>query len=98
MIYEHARITIHDGQASEFEEAFRNTGATALLAAEGCRGASLHRSAETANVYLLRVKWDSVDDHLTRFPGTPEAAKLEESIAHYFTGPPTVEHFEAENA
>lgn len=96
MIYEHARITVHDGAAERFEEAFRSTGRAALAAAPGCRSVALHRSAETSGVYLLRVGWDSVDDHLTTFPTTPQAAELAAAIAGFFAGQPSAEHFEAE--
>jgi len=98
MIYEHARITIHDGKGRDFEDAFNQTGRSALLRADGVRTVTLHRSAETPDVYLLRVQWQSLDHHLKQFPGTPEAQQLERAIAQYFAEVPAVEHFEAADA
>lgn len=98
MIYEHARITVRPGTGTAFEDAFRTAGRAALTAAPGCRSVALHRSAEGPDVYLLLVGWDAVDDHLVRFPTTPQAAALGAAIAGYFDGDPTVEHFDAEDA
>jgi quinol monooxygenase YgiN len=98
MIFEHARITVREGIGEEFEDAFRTAGRAALTAAPGCQSVALHRSAETPDVYLLRVGWASVDDHLVTFPTTPQAAELADAIAGFFAGSPTVEHYDAEEA
>jgi heme-degrading monooxygenase HmoA len=96
MIYEHARITVHPGEGTQFEEAFRSRGREALASAPGCQSVQLLRSAEGPDVYLLVVSWKSIQDHLERFPTTPQAEQLGAAIAGYFAAEPVVEHFDAD--
>jgi heme-degrading monooxygenase HmoA len=95
MIHEHAHLTVAAGNASAFEAALP-TARQHLLEAPGCREVSFHRSVDQPGKYLLRVAWDSLEDHLETFPTTPQAEQLADTIGGYFAGKPLVVHFEAE--
>lgn len=93
MIYEHAHITVVTGREDDFERAFV-TAAPILASAPGCRSVALYPSADTPSLYLLHVGWDCVEDHLERFPTTPQAAAFADAVAEFFSAPPTVTHFD----
>ncbi|GAA2345936.1 antibiotic biosynthesis monooxygenase family protein [Streptomyces violaceusniger] len=95
MIYEHARLTIDPADAEKFEQAVP-AGREALLSAPGCREVSFLRSVDQPGVYLLKVGWDSITDHLEVFPTTPQAARLADAIASFWTKAPEVIHFNGE--
>ncbi|MFF4260415.1 antibiotic biosynthesis monooxygenase family protein [Streptomyces sp. NPDC001663] len=95
MIYEHARLTIDPADAGKFEEAVP-AGREALLGAPGCREVSFRRSVDQPGVYLLEVGWDDIADHLEVFPTTPQAARLADAIASFWTKEPEVIHFDGE--
>jgi quinol monooxygenase YgiN len=93
VIYEHAYLTIDPARAEEFEEALR-VGRGHLLASPGCREVSVSRSVDRPGVYLLRVGWNRIEDHLDVFPATPHAARLADTIGAFFQRDPTVVHFD----
>ncbi|MFG2632004.1 antibiotic biosynthesis monooxygenase family protein [Streptomyces sp. NPDC048473] len=84
MIYEHARITIDPSNAEKFEKAIP-AGREALLSAPGCCEVSFRRSIDRPGVFFLKVGWDSIADHLEVFPTTPQAARLADAIAHFWS-------------
>jgi heme-degrading monooxygenase HmoA len=93
VIYEHAYLTIDPARSAEFEKAL-DAGRGHLLAAPGCREVSVSRSVDRPGVYLLRVGWDRIEDHLEVFPATSQAVRLAETIGSFFLGEPTVIHFD----
>lgn len=95
MIYEHVYLAIDPARAKEFEQALQ-AGRGHLLAAPGCREVSVSRSVDRPGVYLLRVGWNRIEDHLEVFPATPHAARLAEAIGGFFREEPTIVHFDAE--
>jgi hypothetical protein len=50
--------------------------------------------AQSSGRCLLRVGWNSIEDHIDRFPGTPQASLLATTIGGYFAEEPMVVHFE----
>ncbi|RYF53227.1 MAG: antibiotic biosynthesis monooxygenase [Comamonadaceae bacterium] len=93
MIYEHAYITTDPDQRTEFEESF-DRARKYLLDANGGKTVEIVRSVDHAGLYLLRVGWDSVEDHTEAFAVSTEGKLLAEAIGHYFTDTPQVVHFE----
>lgn len=91
MVYEHAYFAIDPDRIAEFEVAVR-TGRDILLTAPGCREATVSRSVDHPGTYLLRVGWDSLEDHLETFPTTPQARMLTETVGPFIVGQPTVIH------
>ncbi|RYH71209.1 MAG: antibiotic biosynthesis monooxygenase [Alcaligenaceae bacterium] len=94
MIYEHAYVTTDADKSTEFEEAFARAKQY-LLDANGGKTAELVRSVDHPGLYLLRVGWDSVEDHTEVFASSTNGKLLGEAIGHYFIETPQVIHFEA---
>jgi quinol monooxygenase YgiN len=67
LIIEHATLTIRPDGHEAFLAAFPQVRAH-LLASKGCRSADLHPSVDREEVYLLRVTWDTLEDHTEVFP------------------------------
>lgn len=92
MIVELAQLTIIAGRESEFESVFR----TAISAPAGCRGYLAHelrRSIESPDRYVLRIEWETLEDHTVGFRGSPAFARWRAQVGPFFAVPPVVEHF-----
>jgi hypothetical protein len=46
-------------------------------------------------VYLLRVGWSSVAHHTEQFASSANGEQFANAVAHFFTVPPQVVHFES---
>lgn len=93
MIYELVEIRVRPGEQDAFAAAVRE--ATPLfLAARGCHGLALKRSIEVPDLFRLLVKWETVDDHMVGFRGSPAFAEWRRLAGPYFAEPPHVEHLE----
>ena len=93
MIVEIAQITVTQGREAEFEVVFRN----AIAAAAGSHGYLAHelrRSVETPNRYLLRIEWETLEDHTVRFRGSAAFTQWRAQVGPFFAVPPVVEHFQ----
>ncbi|MFD9667188.1 antibiotic biosynthesis monooxygenase family protein [Rhodococcus sp. NPDC059968] len=93
MIYEHAHITIDADKRTEFEDAFARAKKY-LLDANGGKTVEIVRSVDDPGLYLLRVGWDSVEDHTEVFATSINGKLLAEAIGGFFTETPSVAHFE----
>ncbi len=94
MILESALLHVRPGQEAEFELAFRS--ASLLIAAsDGYLGHSLSRCIERSSVYLLLVRWRTLEDHLHGFRNSPRFLEWRRLLHHFYEPPPTVEHFTA---
>lgn len=92
MIYEIAEIHVVAGKEQEFEAAVRQA-VPLFQRARGCRSMDLHRTIETPGKYRLVVGWDSVDDHMVHFRGSPEFREWRRLVGGFFrAGPPVVDH------
>ena len=63
MMLEHALLYVKDGEEDEFEASMR-TALPIIESAEGCGGAEVRRQAENDSIYLLLVRWTSIDAHM----------------------------------
>ncbi|MDF3307543.1 antibiotic biosynthesis monooxygenase family protein [Rhodococcus sp. T2V] len=93
MIYEHAYVTVDAGNRTEFEDVFTRAKKY-LLDANGGKTAEIVRSVDHPGLYLLRVGWDSVEDHTELFASSTNGKNLGEAIGHFFIETPQVIHFE----
>jgi len=91
MIFEIAHLTIDPAQASTFEDAVAGC-APLFKDAPGCRSMRLEREIEDEGCYRLVVGWDTVDDHMTGFRGSPAFAQWRAAAGPFFTAPPHVVH------
>ncbi len=92
MVTEHAVIAVTDG--SGFEKALEQ-GLPVIRAAHGCLGAEVTRCVEEANLYLLLVEWETVEDHTLGFRESPAFAEWRSHVGAFFAAPPLVQHFES---
>ena len=92
MIFEHAHVTVAVDRQSDFERAFAGVKKH-LVAANGGKTAELVRSVDTDGLYLMRVGWDSVEQHVA-FSASPDAQKVVNALAGFFVATPQVAHFE----
>ena len=92
MILEHALLHIRPGQSAAFEAAIRE--ARPLIAASpGFIAIDVRPAAETADLYLLTVTWDSIASHRDGFRGS-ERYKLWRDLLHGFYEPmPIITYF-----
>jgi heme-degrading monooxygenase HmoA len=93
MMLEHALLSVRVGEEPAFEESMREA-LPLIESAEGCFGAEVRRQAEDDSIYLLLVRWSSIDAHLS-FRET-ELFTAWRSLTHrYYREVPSVTHFHA---
>jgi heme-degrading monooxygenase HmoA len=63
MMLEHALLYVKEGEQSDFEASMR-TALPIIESAEGCGGAEVRRQAENDSIYLLLVRWTSIEAHM----------------------------------
>ncbi|MCU1363722.1 MAG: antibiotic biosynthesis monooxygenase [Acidimicrobiaceae bacterium] len=61
---EHALLYVKNGEEDDFEASMR-TALPIIESAPGCGGAEVRRQAENDSIYLLLVRWTSIDAHMT---------------------------------
>jgi len=93
-VVEHAVLTVDDERAAEFERAFA-TARPDLQAAQGASEVALDRSLDDARRWLLRVRWERIEDHLEGFPASEAGRRFVAAVSPYFAEPPIVVHVPA---
>ena len=93
MILEHAVLDVVPDQEPAFEDAFGRAKQIISLM-PGFRSLRLWRGVEQSNRYLLLVEWDSLEDHIEGFRGSPEYERWRAMLHHFYDPFPTVEHYE----
>jgi heme-degrading monooxygenase HmoA len=92
MVTEIAFLCIKEHQSNFFETAFKEA-ASIISNAKGCKVVELQKCIERDDTYLLRVQWNSLEDHTIGFRQS-EAYQKWKSLLHHFYDPlPLVEHF-----
>ncbi len=93
MILEIVTTHVQEGKEAEFEAAFKKASQF-LIQANGYIGHELRRSLETKGRYVNLVRWESVDDHMIGFRGSPAYEEFRALIVPYFAQPSQMEHYE----
>ncbi|CAJ1502367.1 antibiotic biosynthesis monooxygenase [[Mycobacterium] kokjensenii] len=92
MIVEHGVLPIRPGSEADFEAAYAE--ARPLIASQpGFLGITMSRSVESPNLYLLLVRWESVEAHTEGFRKSPEFPRWRELLHPFYESPPVIEHF-----
>ena len=91
MIIETAKLTIDPTKANAFETAVAG-GASLFRTAKGCRAMRLEREIETPANYLLRVEWESIEDHMVHFRQSDAFQVWRSAAGPFFVAPPEVVH------
>jgi heme-degrading monooxygenase HmoA len=92
MILEVAQLDVLAGREAEFEAAF--TQARPIIASmPGFVSLELQRCIETANRYVLLVRWERLEDHTIGFRQSPEYQRWRALLHHFYDPFPTVLHY-----
>ncbi len=92
MITELAILDVKPGQEAGFEAAFGQ--AKAIIASmKGFEELDLERCLERPSRYMLRVRWQTLEDHTEGFRGSEEYAKWRALLHHFYDPFPNVEHY-----
>lgn len=93
MILEIVVIHVLEGREAEFEGAFKKASQI-LSQADGHISHELQRCIETRGRYLNLVRWESLDDHMIGFRGSPVYEEFLALIVPYFAPQTRMEHYE----
>ncbi|MEG4572570.1 antibiotic biosynthesis monooxygenase [Microcoleus sp. N3A4] len=93
MILEVAIIDVKPGLVTEFETAFK-IASTIISSMPGYISHELQRCLETANRYILLVRWQKLEDHTVGFRQSPQYQEWRSLLHHFYDPFPTVEHYE----
>lgn len=93
MILELADIRIQPGQQAAFDEAIQRAISTVISKAKGFKGCQINKGIESPERYLLQISWDTLENHTVDFRESPAFAEWRAIVGPFFSGPPTVEHF-----
>lgn len=93
MIIEHATLPVVSGREADFERSMRQA-LPIIESADGCHGAEVRRQIEDATVFLLIVKWSSVEAHMA-FRASPLFTQWRELTHPFYSQAPVVTHFQA---
>lgn len=93
MIVELALLTLTPGREAEFEAVFPSA-ISVLATAKGYLAHELRRSVESPNRYVLRVEWETLEDHTIGFRNSPAFTEWRGFVGPFFGGAPVVEHFQ----
>jgi heme-degrading monooxygenase HmoA len=91
MMTEHALLAVTPGEESAFEASMAQA-LPIIESADDCFGAEVRRQAEDPSIYLLLVRWTSVEAHLA-FRETELFAQWRALTHHFYREAPTVTHF-----
>jgi len=92
MIYEYALLTVTPESSTDFEATFHEA-TDILMAADGCLSVDIQAAEDQPGVYLMKVGWQHLEDHLQTFSSSPAAVRLGEVFGTHFSAEPVVAHF-----
>lgn len=93
MILEQATLHVRSGREDDFVAAFGE--AKAIIAAmPGFLGLTLSRCVERDGLFLLLVRWETLEHHTEGFRGSPQYQEWRRALHHFYDPFPEVLHFE----
>ena len=93
MILEVAPLTVRPHWTNEFETAFAQ--AEKIIASmPGYVSHELQRCLEQANLYILLVRWRTLEDHEIGFRKSAQYQDWKKLLHHFYEPFPTVLHYE----
>jgi len=94
MILESAVLEVKRDQTRQFEAAFRQAERI-IAASPGYLSHELRRCLEKPNLYLLLVRWRTLEDHTEGFRKSGPYQEWKRLLHHFYDPFPTVEHYES---
>ncbi len=92
MVIESAILSVIPGEEAAFEDALR-TARPLIAATPGFIGIEVRRCMETANRYLLLVRWETLEAHTVGFRGSDRFPRWRELLHHFYDPAPLVQHY-----
>ena len=96
MILESAYLNVKPNETQAFEIAFKQASGI-ISSMNGYIEHTLQRCLEDDHLYLLLVKWETLEDHTEGFRGSDEYQEWKSLLHHFYDPFPTVYHFEQVN-
>ena len=93
MILETAFITVVPGSEQDFLDALP-AGIEVLKQAQGFVDIEICKGVERSNVFLLKLRWQTLENHTIDFREGPLFAQWRAVISPFFESAPAVEHWE----
>lgn len=94
MVLEIAEFTIQPASHAAFEEAIERGVRTIIAQTPGFRRYEVQRGIESPQRYLLFIEWETLENHMVDFRGSPAFVQWRAIIGPFFARAPMVEHFE----
>lgn len=92
MILEVAVLKVKTGQSAEFEKAFKEAQKI-ISSMKGYLSHELLKCLEKKDQYILLVRWETLEDHETRFRKSPQYQEWKRLLHHFYEPFPEVEHY-----
>ena len=93
MILEAARLSVKPGLAQQFEAAF-GRAQQIISSMPGYFSHELQRCLEHPNLYVLLVRWQTLEDHEVGFRTSAQYQEWKKLLHHFYEPFPTVLHYE----
>jgi heme-degrading monooxygenase HmoA len=94
VVLEMAVLNVVAGEEPGFEAAM-NEARPLIAATPGFEGIEVRRCMETANRYLLLVRWASLEAHTVGFRESERFPRWRELLHHFYDPAPLVQHYGA---
>ena len=91
MMLEHVLVAVSPGREEEFEVSAR-TALAILDSAAGCFGGEFRRQEEDPSLYLLLIRWESIEAHMA-WRETEDFQRWRDLTHPFYVERPTVTHF-----
>jgi heme-degrading monooxygenase HmoA len=92
MILEVAVLDVKPGMTAQFEAVFP-MASKIIAGSPGYISHELQRCLENPNRYILRVRWQTLEDHTIGFRQSAEYQEWRSLLHHFYDPFPTVEHY-----
>jgi heme-degrading monooxygenase HmoA len=93
VILEVALLSVRHDQTKEFEAAF-GQAQKIIASMPGYVSHELQRCLERANLYILLVRWQTLQDHEVGFRKSVQYQEWKKLLHHFYEPFPTVLHYE----
>lgn len=93
MVLEVVTAQIKSGQEAAFEAAFQEAS-TLIAGASGHVSHELRRCLEVQGKYLIMIRWNTVDDHMVGFRGSPAFQAFRAIVSPFYESPSQMNHYD----
>jgi heme-degrading monooxygenase HmoA len=93
MVVEYIRYTVPADRAEAFESAYAQAG-NLLEQAEHCLSFEIARGIEEPEHFIVRIEWDSLEDHERGFRASPNFQEFFRDVQPFFSEIDEMKHYE----